>query len=75
MLGLIYGHFSLDYAKSQIAKGNADPSYEAVVAFGHRVQTTKFLFAQPDFQWVVRSSGTGHYPNAIAAGAEMGITF
>jgi carbohydrate-selective porin OprB len=75
MLSLIYGHFSRDYAKSQIAKGNGGPSYEAVVEFGHRVQATKFLFVQPDFQWVIRPSGTGRYPNAIAAGAEMGITF
>jgi porin len=75
ILGIIYGNFSRDYARTQIAKGLGDPSYEAVLEIGHRIQATKFLFVQPDLQWVVRPSGTGRYPNAIAAGAEMGITF
>lgn len=73
VFAVIYGHFSRDYAKQQMKAGSGDPSYEAVIEGGHRFQVSKFLFMQPDLQWVIRPSGTGRYRNAIAAGAEMGV--
>jgi porin len=75
IFGLIYGRFSRDYAHSVMAKGNGDPRYELVLEGGHRFQLTKFSYFQPDLQWEVRPAGTGKIPNAIVAGAEVGLTF
>jgi len=74
-LGVIYGKFSGDYARTVKAAGNGDPDYEAVIESGYRIQLTKFAFIQPDIQWVIRPSGTGRIPDALVIGAEMGITF
>jgi porin len=74
-LGVIYGKFSGDYARTVKAAGNGDPAYEAVIESGYRLQLTKFAFIQPDIQWVIRPSGTGRIPDALVIGAEMGITF
>jgi porin len=75
IFGLIYGRFSRDYAHTIMAKGNGDPRYELVLEGGHRFQLTKFSYFQPDLQWEVRPAGTGRIPNAIVAGAEVGLTF
>jgi porin len=46
-----------------------------VLEGAHRFQLSRFAFFQPDIQWDVRPGGVGSIPNAIAAGAEAGVTF
>jgi porin len=75
IFGIIYGRFSRQYAHSVEAAGNGNPEYEMVLEASHRFQFTKFAWLQPDIQYVIRPSGTGHIPNAVVIGAEWGITF
>jgi porin len=75
IVGVLYGQFSRDYAKSILASGKGNPTHEMLLEVGHRIQMTKYSFIQPDVQWVIRPSGTGRNPNAVVFGAEMGIVF
>ena len=60
---------------STLAAGLGSPSYEMVFEWAYRVQINKFLYAQPDVQWVVNPGGTGNIPNALVLGAQIGVTF
>jgi len=75
IFGIVYGNFSNDYADGQSAAGLGSPSYEMVFEWAYRVQINKFLYAQPDVQWVVNPGGTGNIPNALVLGAQIGVTF
>ena len=74
-LGFIYGQFSRDWAKKQVALGNGNPSHEMVVELAHRLQLARHTFLQPDLQYQIRPAGTGRIPSALVLGAELGITF
>lgn len=75
ILGVMYGRFSRDYARTVRASGAGDPRYELVVEAAHRFQIARFAYIQPDVQVIVRPGGTGNIPNALVLGAQMGITF
>jgi porin len=75
ILGFIYGKFSRDYAHTIVAQGKGNPEFELVLEAAQRFQVSKSVFFQPDVQWIDRPSGTGRIPNAVVAGAEMGVTF
>lgn len=75
IFGIVYGNFSNDYAADQNAAGLGNPSYEMVFEWAYRVQINKFIYAQPDVQWVVNPGGTGTIPNALVLGAQIGVTF
>ena len=72
MFGLAYGSFSDDYGNAY----NGDPvSYEMALEWGYRVQFNRFLYAQPNIQYVVQPGGTGSIPNAFVLGLQIGVTF
>lgn len=75
MVGFVYGKFSSDFANATAATGAGYPEYEIVVEAGHRFQITRFLYAQPNLQWVINPGGTGNIPNALVLGAQVGVTF
>ena len=75
IFGFIYGQFSRDYAQKIVAQGKGNPTHEMVVELAHRIQVAKHTFFQPDMQWDLRPAGTGRIANALALGAEVGITF
>ena len=75
ILGLVYGKFSSNYARTVEAAGNGYPQYELVLEWGYRVNITKFAYVQPDLQWVINPGGTGRIPNALVLGAQMSLTF
>jgi porin len=75
IFGFIYGQFSRDYAHTQIAQAKGNPSHEMVLEIGYRFRLSKFFFFQPDLQGSLRPAGTRSIPNALVAGAEMGIVF
>ncbi len=75
ILGVVYGRFSRDYARTVQLAGNGDPRFESVIEAGYRIQLTKFAFIHPDIQYVIRPNGTGRIDNALVVGAEMGLTF
>ena len=75
ILGLVYGKFSRNYARTVEAAGNGYPQYEMVLEWGYRVNFTKFAYVQPDLQWVINPGGTGRISNALVLGAQMSVTF
>jgi porin len=75
MFGLAYGSFSDDYGNAGNAY-NGDPvSYEIALEWGYRVQFNRFLYAQPNIQYIVQPGGTGSIPDAFVLGLQIGVTF
>lgn len=75
MLGLVYGKFSRNYARTVEDADQGYPQYEVVIEAGYRVNLTDFAYVQPNVQWVINPGGTGNIPNALVLGAQMGVTF
>ena len=75
IFGLIHGRFSNDYARSVELDGGGSPSTETLMELGYRVQLTKFAYAMPEVQYVVRPGGTGDLANAFVWGLRLGVTF
>jgi porin len=75
VFGVVYGQFSNDYASATEAAGGDYPEYELVFEFGHRVQFTKFLYVQPNIQYVINPGGAHNIPNALVLGAQCSVTF
>ncbi|MEO8206506.1 MAG: carbohydrate porin, partial [Chthoniobacterales bacterium] len=75
IFGVIYGSFGSDYAQTVSPSGGGYPSYELDFEFGYRINFSKFLYVQPDIQYVINPGGTGNIPNALVLGSQMGVTF
>ena len=75
VFGAVHGWFSDDYARSVSLTGGGSPTTESVLELGYRVQLTKFAFAMPEFQYVIRPGGTGDLENALVWGLRLGATF
>lgn len=75
VFGVVYGQFSSDYASATQAAGGGYPEYELVFEIGHRVQFTKFLYVQPNIQYVINPGGAHNIPNALVLGAQCSVTF
>jgi porin len=75
IFGVIYGHFSRDYSRNLEETNGRTANYELVLEAAYRFQLTKFAYIQPDVQGIIRPRGTGHIPDALVAGAQMGVVF
>ncbi len=75
MFGLAYGNFSDDYGAAGDAYNGEPVSYEMALEWGYRVQFTRFLYAQPNIQYIVQPGGTGSIPNAFVLGMQIGVSF
>ena len=75
VFGVVYGEFSSDYARATQSAGGGYPDYELVFEWGHRIQFTKFLYVQPNLQYVINPGGTHTIPNALVLGAQCSVTF
>lgn len=75
--GVVYGKFSRNYARNyqNTTPGGGYPQFEVVLEAGYKIQINKFMFLQPDIQYVINPGGTGDYGNALVLGAQMGVTF
>ncbi len=49
-------------------------SYEMVLELNYKIQLNKFLFLQPDIQYIINTKG-GAYPDALVLGAQFGVAF
>lgn len=65
-LGVYYGAFS-DKLEDQ--------TFETVVEVNHRFQLAPWLYATPDFQYVIRPDGSDDIDDAAVLGGEIGIDF
>lgn len=75
MFGLAYGSFSDDYGNAGNAYNGEPVSYEMALEWGYRIQFNRFLYAQPNIQYIVQPGGTGSIPDAFVLGLQIGVTF
>ena len=75
MFGLAYGSFSNDYGNAGNAYNGEPVSYEMALEWGYRIQFNRFLYAQPNIQYIVQPGGTGSIPDAFVLGLQIGVTF
>jgi porin len=73
--GFAYGLFSNVYADTVESSTTARPRGELMFEWGYRVQINKFLYVQPDVQWIIQPAGRSDIPNALVLGAQMGVVF
>ena len=59
-----------------IGSSGGVPDHETVIELTYRFDLRKgAFFIQPDFQFIHRQGGTGHFKNALVLGAQLGINF
>ncbi len=75
IFGLAWGNFSNDYSDSGGAYQGTAAAYECTLEWGYRVQLNKFIYVQPDVQYIIRPGGTGDIPDAFVLGAQIGVSF
>jgi porin len=75
IFGAIHGWFSDDFSRSIRASGGGSPTTESVLELGYRFQLTKFAYAMPEAQYVIRPGGTGELGDAFVWGLRLGVTF
>jgi len=77
VLGLfgLYGRFSPDLRRSQVARGDPGMEHEAVLELNYEYDVTPWLYLQPDIQGVLRPSGTGLVRDALVLAMQVGVTF
>ncbi len=72
---VLYAKYSNDIKKSQVSVGAATQKYEMVFEFTHKVMITKWMYMQPDIQYIVQPGGTGNIDDALVLGFQFGLTF
>lgn len=71
----VYSQYSRALRHSEQSVGNAGQTYELMIEFTHKVSITKWMYLQPDLQYIVRPGGTGDIENALVVGTRFGVTF
>ena len=75
MFGLAYGSFSNDYGNAGNAYNGEPVSYEMALEWGYRIQFNRFLYAQPNIQYIVQPGGSTAIPNALVLGLSVSVDF
>lgn len=73
--GVAYGTYSKDLRKRQRHNHVATQNYEMVIELNHQIKVNKWLFIQPDMQYIIKPKGYDSIKNALVLGAQVGITF
>lgn len=74
-LGVAYGAFSHQLARSQQVGGAPVQRYELALELTYIVQATRWMQIQPDVQYIIRPGGTGRIPDALVLGFQIALTF
>jgi len=72
---VIYAQYSNDLRRSQELSGAAVQNYEMVLEFTHKVVITKWMYMQPDLQYIIQPGGTGNIDDALVIGFQFGLVF
>lgn len=73
-LGIAYGSYSSDLRQSERQRGIPTQNFEMVLEANYRIHVNQWLFIQPDIQYIKNPRGFKEIKDAIAVGAEVGIT-
>jgi porin len=72
---VVYAKYSNDLKRSQQSVGTEFQQYEMMLEFTHKIMITKWMYMQPDLQYIIQPSGTGNIDDALVIGFQMGLTF
>jgi porin len=74
-LGFYAAWFSSTMRDAQQAAHVPSQTNETNIEFNHQIQLTPFLYVRPNLQYVIKPNGLNRIGNALALGAEVGVTF
>ena len=71
----VYSQYSKSLRRSEKSIGNSGQTYELMIEFTQKIMVTKWMFIQPDLQYIIRPGGTGDTENALVVGSRFGLSF
>jgi len=71
----VYSQYSGSLRSSEESVGASGQTYELMMEFTQKIMITKWMFLQPDLQYIIRPGGTGDTENALVIGTRFGVTF
>lgn len=72
---IAYAKYSDKIKESQSSVGASPQKYEMMLEFTHKVMITKWMYLQPDIQYIIQPGGTGNIDDALVLGFQFGLTF
>lgn len=72
---LVYTKYSDKLKESQQSVGSSPQKYEIMFEFTHKIMITKWMYMQPDLQYIIQPGGTGNIDDALVLGFQFGLTF
>jgi len=72
---IVYAKYSDKLKYSEELAGSPTQQYEFMFEFTHKINITKWMYFQPDLQYVIQPGGTGNIDDALVLGFQMGLTF
>ena len=75
-IGFAFGKWSRQLNKYQNDSGQAPQKYEMVLEATYKIALNKWLFFQPDIQYIINpKGGNSDIDDALVTGARVGVTF
>lgn len=75
VFGAGYGSYSGDLRAQQESQGQAPEFYELVFECSYQIAINKWMWIQPDVQYIVNPGATGNLPNAWVLGMIVNVGF
>lgn len=75
VFGAGYGSYSGDLRGQQRSRGEAPEFYELVFECSYQITINKWMWIQPDVQYIVNPGATGDIPNALVLGMIVNVGF
>lgn len=72
---IVYAKYSDALQHSQNDAGASPQKYEIALEFTHKVNITKWMYFQPDLQYIIRPGGAGDIDDALVLGFQFGVVF
>jgi porin len=72
---VVYAKYSDKIKESQQSVGAATQKYELMLEVTHKIMITKWMYIQPDLQYIVSPGGTGNITDALVLGFQFGLIF
>ncbi len=75
VFGVAYGSYSSDLRSRQRSQDESPEFYEMVFEWSYQIAINKWMWIQPDVQYIVNPGATGSIPNAWVIGAILNVNF
>lgn len=74
-IGLAYGQWSGQMNKNQNESGKTATKYEIVLESTYKIAVNKWMYVQPDIQYIFDRRSGDNSADALVTGARIGVTF